>query len=116
MIHSQIRLLISMNNNVELKYHLPYNLSRLPKNSNQNTVVKLFPGVGYGSMIATMAVLTYYVSIMSLTIFYFIQSFQKTLPWSECNVDWADEGACNETRLSDGFNRTIPEMYYLYVK
>jgi SNF family Na+-dependent transporter len=70
-------------------------------------------GVGYGSMIATMAVLTYYVSIMSLTIFYFLMSFQKTLPWAECDLAWADPGSCNGTKVAAGYNRSVPEMYYL---
>ncbi|CAL8126748.1 unnamed protein product [Orchesella dallaii] len=68
-----------------------------------------FKGVGYGSMIATMAVLTYYVSIMALTVYYFIVSFQKTLPWSLCDEAWAGVGNCDINATT----QTVPEMYFL---
>ncbi|CAL8125443.1 unnamed protein product [Orchesella dallaii] len=70
-----------------------------------------FKGVGYGSMIATMAVLTYYVSIMALTAFYFIASFQKNLPWANCNEEWAGADNCNGS--ASATNQTVPEMYFL---
>ncbi|ODN04846.1 Sodium-dependent nutrient amino acid transporter 1 [Orchesella cincta] len=70
-----------------------------------------FKGVGYGSMIATMAVLTYYVSIMALTVYYFIASFQKNLPWANCDEKWAGEGNCNGT--GSATTQSVPEMFFL---
>lgn len=31
--------------------------------------------------------MTYYVSLMALTVFYFFGSFASVLPWSVCNPD-----------------------------
>jgi SNF family Na+-dependent transporter len=42
----------------------------------------LFKGVGYGSMIGTICVVSYYCSIMAATVFYFFASFAKELPWT----------------------------------
>ncbi|ODM86619.1 Sodium-dependent nutrient amino acid transporter 1, partial [Orchesella cincta] len=70
-----------------------------------------FKGVGYGSMIATMAVLTYYVSIMALTVYYFVASFQKNLPWANCDEKWAGEGNCNGSGSATG--QSVPEMFFL---
>lgn len=44
-------------------------------------------GVGYGQAVATWAVVTYYVSLMALTVFYFFASFSSVLPWSVCPPD-----------------------------
>ncbi|XP_069985298.1 sodium-dependent nutrient amino acid transporter 1 isoform X2 [Penaeus vannamei] len=46
-----------------------------------------FRGVGYGQAVATWAVVTYYVSLMALTVFYFFASFSSVLPWSVCPPD-----------------------------
>ena len=41
-------------------------------------------GIGYGQVMATAAVLTYYVSLMAITLFYLVASFQVTfLPGSQ---------------------------------
>lgn len=63
-------------------------------------------------MIATMAVLTYYVSIMALTVYYFFLSFQTTLPWSHCDNAWAEEGSCYANGTS-ATGRSVPEMFFL---
>ena len=53
-------------------------------------------------MVGTICVVSYYASIMGLTIFYFFASFQKDLPWSVCNPDWVG--------LGTGYNKTIGEQ------
>ncbi|CAG0905828.1 unnamed protein product, partial [Darwinula stevensoni] len=52
-------------------------------------------------MVATLAVVTYYVSIMATCVFYFIKCFNKELPWAECS---------NETLSA---NLTCSENYYV---
>ncbi|KAF2369075.1 Sodium:neurotransmitter symporter [Trinorchestia longiramus] len=47
-----------------------------------------FKGIGYGQAIATWSVVTYYVSLMALTVFYFIGSFNSSLPWATCG-NWS---------------------------
>ncbi|XP_066988644.1 sodium-dependent nutrient amino acid transporter 1-like [Macrobrachium rosenbergii] len=48
-------------------------------------------GVGYGQMIGTWCVGTYYCSLMAINVFYFFASFASVLPWSHCDPEWADE-------------------------
>ncbi|ODM98349.1 Sodium-dependent nutrient amino acid transporter 1 [Orchesella cincta] len=69
----------------------------------------MFKGVGYGAMISTMSVITYYVYVMSLCIRYFLASFNSDLPWATYQEHWtAEGGSCyNNTE-----NTSIPEMYY----
>jgi len=55
-------------------------------------VVPALRGVGYGQMLATWSVVTYYVSLMALTVYYFAVSFSEVLPWSRCDyASWASE-------------------------
>ena len=39
-------------------------------------------------MLSTAFVATYYVSVMTHTIWYFIGSFQAELPWATCRPEW----------------------------
>lgn len=48
-------------------------------------------GVGIGQVFSISAVTTYYVSIMALTLKYFVDSFRTILPWSVCNDEWVEE-------------------------
>jgi len=63
-------------------------------------------------MVGTWCVLSYYCSLMALTIYYFIASFSSTLPWAVCDPLW--EGIqCNENRTAAlNVNKTLPELYY----
>ncbi|XP_037821703.1 sodium-dependent nutrient amino acid transporter 1 [Lucilia sericata] len=47
-------------------------------------------GVGYGQVLATGVVTTYYATLMALTLRYFVDSFYPTLPWSFCREEWGD--------------------------
>ncbi|KAJ9576849.1 hypothetical protein L9F63_006623, partial [Diploptera punctata] len=47
-------------------------------------------GLGYGQIFATTLVLTYYCSLMALTVFYLYNSFASELPWSTCDPSWTD--------------------------
>ncbi|ODM96691.1 Sodium-dependent nutrient amino acid transporter 1 [Orchesella cincta] len=64
----------------------------------------IFKGVGYGSITAVCCVVSYYVALMGITLFFFFSSFQKDLPWGQCD----DEGKpfnCSEVS---------PENYAAY--
>jgi len=50
-------------------------------------MVPAFGGVGYGQVIATGCVTTYYCSLIGLSIYYLGMSFYPTLPWTECSAD-----------------------------
>ncbi|XP_043279000.1 sodium-dependent nutrient amino acid transporter 1-like isoform X1 [Venturia canescens] len=62
-------------------------------------------GIGYGQVITAFWVVTYYCSLMALTMYYLISSFESVLPWSYCREDWTN---CIDTRSS--LNRTLPEI------
>lgn len=72
-----------------------------------------FRGVGYGQAFATWAVVTYYVSLMGLTVFYFFASFSSVLPWSQCG-DWASEVCIdrtkNVTELAEAMGKNVSEF------
>ena len=42
-------------------------------------------GVGYGQVMATTCVLTYYCTLIGLSIFYLGSSLYPTLPWTDCD-------------------------------
>ncbi|KAK7081863.1 hypothetical protein SK128_003055 [Halocaridina rubra] len=80
-----------------------------------------FRGVGYGQAIATWAVVTYYVSLMGLTVYYFFASFSTVLPWSECGdyssnscVDYKSNASEIAFKLGVPFNEltSSPEEYF----
>ena len=62
----------------------------------------IIPGLGYGQMFATTLVLTYYCSLMAITIFYFFQSFASELPWSTCDPIWTD---CFDSKTEENGSR-----------
>lgn len=47
-----------------------------------------FRGVGAGQIIASICVITYYSSLVALTVYYFFASFALQLPWSVCLEEW----------------------------
>ncbi|XP_023160007.2 sodium-dependent nutrient amino acid transporter 1 [Drosophila hydei] len=50
--------------------------------------VPILRGIGYGQVLATGIVTTYYATLMALTLRYFVESFYPTLPWSYCREEW----------------------------
>ncbi|CRK96984.1 CLUMA_CG010330, isoform A [Clunio marinus] len=92
--------------------------------SNKNSVtvyncVPAFRGVGVGQVFATSVVLTYYSSIMAITLRYLFDSFRSELPWSVCRPEWENcipaniEISENTTWSSDA--RSSAELYFLKV-
>ncbi|XP_015434075.1 PREDICTED: sodium-dependent nutrient amino acid transporter 1-like [Dufourea novaeangliae] len=81
-------------------------------------------GLGYGQAFAAFCVVSYYCSLMALTLFYLAASFQAELPWSFCRDEW--KGQCidavsredvnNDNRsaiLADnGTLRSSAELYF----
>lgn len=53
-------------------------------------------GIGVGQILATVCVITYYTSLVALTIYYFFASLAKELPWSTCSEEWGPE--CVDSR------------------
>lgn len=72
----------------------------------------LFKGVGYGSMVGTICVVSYYCSIMAVTVYYFFASFAKTLPWDYCDKDWGGDSCLEDGKVNVTADKTIPALYY----
>ncbi|CAH0723408.1 unnamed protein product, partial [Brenthis ino] len=47
-------------------------------------------GVGYAQIVGNCYILSYFVSIIALCIYYLAMSFQSTLPWAVCDPEWRD--------------------------
>ncbi|XP_037818800.1 sodium-dependent nutrient amino acid transporter 1-like [Lucilia sericata] len=47
-----------------------------------------FLGVGYGQAFGTVCVITYYSSLIALTLYYMVVSCQAILPWTYCREEW----------------------------
>lgn len=82
-------------------------------------IIFLFLGVGYGQVLATGVVTTYYATLMALTLRYFVDSFFPTLPWSYCRQEWGDK--CIDSKLKPEFiastnenvKTTSAEFYFM---
>lgn len=54
------------------------------------TTIPILKGVGIAQQIGTTCIVTYYCSLIALTLFYMIKSFAAELPWSNCWDKWDD--------------------------
>jgi len=82
----------------------------------------VFRGVGYGQVLATCCVVSYYCSLIGLAIYYLVASCQTTLPWTVCHPQLHQNGTfCfpsngNKSDLpSNGSNLTViasSEQYF----
>ncbi|XP_017064193.1 sodium-dependent nutrient amino acid transporter 1 [Drosophila eugracilis] len=62
------------------------------------SVVPGFVGVGYGQAFGTICIISYYSSLLALTLYYLFVSFQSELPWSYCRDEWTN---CVNSRPQD---------------
>ncbi|CAK9801909.1 Sodium-dependent nutrient amino acid transporter 1 [Anthophora plagiata] len=90
-----------------------------------------FIGVGWSQFCSNVALMTYYSSLMSLTLFFLIASFSAELPWAKCREEWADycidsgrkiESDTNTSNIStfaellaDKQKKSSAELYFLKV-
>ncbi|XP_066597410.1 sodium-dependent nutrient amino acid transporter 1-like [Prorops nasuta] len=79
------------------------------------SLVPGFRGVGWAQMFSMVAVGTYYCSLMSVTLYYLIDSFQSQLPWSTCLQEWGD--SCVDSAKTGIVNnvtnaRSSAELYF----
>ncbi|KAL6259808.1 hypothetical protein P5V15_009719 [Pogonomyrmex californicus] len=57
-----------------------------------------FVGVGWAQFFSTVALATYYSSLMALTLYYLIASFSVELPWATCLKEWGDTCVDSSTK------------------
>lgn len=75
-------------------------------------------GIGVGQVISTCFVMTYYASLMALTIRYFLASFSDPLPWTVCREEWNVSCISSSVRNSSDFvsgnnSKSSAELYFL---
>uniref|UniRef100_T1E7G7 Transporter n=1 Tax=Crotalus horridus TaxID=35024 RepID=T1E7G7_CROHD len=61
-------------------------------------ILPLLQGVGITMVIISTFVTIYYNVIIAYSLYYLFASFQRVLPWAECNPEWADQ-KCSKTIL-----------------
>jgi len=66
-------------------------------------MVPAFGGIGYGQVIATGCVTTYYCSLIGLSIYYLAMSCYPTLPWTLCDKTLEHPG---QVCIPSGRNKT----------
>lgn len=83
-------------------------------------ICPLLKGVGVGQMFGTISIITYYSSLLALTLYYFGVSFQAILPWAFCKPEYGDNcvnSALSEERTTQGnFSlelKSSSEFYFL---
>ncbi|XP_073845258.1 sodium-dependent nutrient amino acid transporter 1-like [Musca autumnalis] len=78
-------------------------------------------GIGYGQVITTFFISTYYSSLMAITLRYVVDSFYATLPWSYCREEWGPlcvDSRLQETAVNQTFSdvkKTSAEFYFVNV-
>ena len=66
-----------------------------------------------------LALASYYCSLMALTLFYLVASFQSELPWSKCRAEWGANclDSSHRLQLADGGSvnvslKSSAELYF----
>lgn len=82
----------------------------------------IMKGIGYGQMIATICVVTYYCSLIALTLFYLFASMATNLPWTRCLESWGSncidskhtvDMASSNTSFNHTHSVSSSELYFL---
>ncbi|ERL91033.1 hypothetical protein D910_08375, partial [Dendroctonus ponderosae] len=113
-------------------YYLEACLGQFASRGNVKIFENLAPalkGVGFGQLVGTICVATYYCSLMAITLFYLVNSFSADLPWASCNPEWDsvewvknDNITCiasnststvsNTTNTTSGSEMSSAELYF----
>lgn len=75
-----------------------------------------FLGVGIGQLVGTVSVISYYCSLIALTLHYLFSSMQKNLPWGTCKPEWencVDSKPSNSSLVSMNGSKSSSEFYFL---
>ncbi|XP_029037394.2 sodium-dependent nutrient amino acid transporter 1-like [Osmia bicornis bicornis] len=60
-----------------------------------------FVGVGWSQFYSNIAVMTYYSSLLALSLIYLVSSFSAELPWAKCREEWGDSCVDSGRKISD---------------
>ncbi|XP_041978590.1 uncharacterized protein LOC121732702 [Aricia agestis] len=72
-------------------------------------------GTGYAQALGSGYILSYYVSIIALCLYYLVMSFQATLPWAVCLPEWENCVPADQVEgIDDSLNATSSaELYFV---
>ncbi|XP_076261244.1 sodium-dependent nutrient amino acid transporter 1-like [Rhynchophorus ferrugineus] len=74
-------------------YYMEMALGQFSSRGNVKMYEKMSPVlkcIGFGQLIGSICVATYYCSLMAITLVYLGNSFTSNLPWINCNDGWND--------------------------
>lgn len=81
-----------------------------------SAICPLLSGIGIASAVIVFFTLCYYAIILAWALFYLLQSFRATLPWSTCDNPWNNITTCRESFVNiseeDRKNYTSPVLEY----
>lgn len=91
-------------------YYLEMVVGQFSSRSSINVfdLCPLTRGIGYGQMLATMFVTSYYASTVAIIIRFFVSSFYPTLPWSHCREEWGENCYDSAARLDPDSDHQLP--------
>ncbi|CAB3224194.1 unnamed protein product [Arctia plantaginis] len=72
-------------------------------------------GTGYAQALSAIYVVTYYMSIVGLCLYYLVMSFQSTLPWAVCQPEWLNcvpSGQSVNESIVIGEPKSSAELYF----
>lgn len=80
-------------------------------------VIPILRGIALSQLIGTACIVTYFSTMIALTLFYVFRSFSAELPWSTCWSSWT-ESCVNASSLEPLENRppnasSSSELYFL---
>ncbi|CAH1154667.1 unnamed protein product [Phaedon cochleariae] len=91
-------------------YYLEMSLGQFSSRGSVKMFEKLSPvfkGIGYGQVLGSTCVASYYCILMAITLFYFLNSFTDDFPWATCQDSWkAYENSRNLTCIDKYSNVT----------
>ncbi|KAH8292943.1 hypothetical protein KR018_001503 [Drosophila ironensis] len=72
----------------------------------------ILKGVAVGQVLATAASITYYSSIMALTLRFLLASFATELPWSRCWEAWGSDCHDGNSNLTSSGKMSPAQLYF----
>ncbi len=68
-------------------------------------------GIGYSVILINVLMLSYYNTLQAYALYFLINSFQVTLPWSSCDHPWNTKACKQIVNTSLGVNETQTSFY-----
>ncbi|XP_044016724.1 sodium-dependent nutrient amino acid transporter 1-like isoform X2 [Aphidius gifuensis] len=83
-------------------------------------MIPALKGLGIGQALVSGYVVSYYCSLMALTLYYLFLSFNTQLPWSYCWKEWQEPcipiNSSNNIKFENTINKTISGSAELYFR